>query len=124
MPSSRHARTTRTAISPRLAMRTLRTRALYVCGERTRRRTWAGTWTCHAPSVSDVAPPQPLASYQNEIYLMGLGEQRPSWPCNLAALEDEAAASFTPESFGYVAGSAGTEGTARANRAAFDKWQI
>ncbi|HET7531186.1 MAG TPA: lactate 2-monooxygenase [Mycobacteriales bacterium] len=66
----------------------------------------------------------PFANYQNEIYLMGLADQRPSWSCNLAELEELAREALTPEAFGYVAGSAGTEGTARANRAAFDRWNI
>jgi lactate 2-monooxygenase len=75
--------------------------------------------------VSDVEVVQPpFSNYQNEIYLMGLADQRPTWPCNLAALEDQAAEALTPEAFGYVAGSAGTEGTARANRAAFDRYRI
>ena len=66
----------------------------------------------------------PFSNYQNEIYLMGLAEQRPTWSCNLAALEEQAAEKLTPEAFGYVAGSAGTEGTARANRAAFERYRI
>jgi isopentenyl diphosphate isomerase/L-lactate dehydrogenase-like FMN-dependent dehydrogenase len=74
--------------------------------------------------VSDVEVTQPFANYQNEIYLMGLAEQRPAWPCSLPELEALAEDVLTPEAFGYVAGSAGTEGTARANRAAFDRWQI
>ena len=41
---------------------------------------------------------QPFSTYQNEIYLNGFA--------------------------GNVAGSAGTESTARANRAAFDRWRI
>src|SRR3954464_13940739 len=76
------------------------------------------------PSVADVETPPPFASYQNEIYLSGLAGQVPELPCELASLEDLAKESFTPEAFGYVAGSAGTEGTARANRTAFDRWRI
>jgi lactate 2-monooxygenase len=75
--------------------------------------------------VSDVEVVQPpFSNYQNEIYLMGLADQRPTWPCNLAALEEQAKETLTPEAFGYVAGSAGTEGTARANRAAFERYRI
>jgi isopentenyl diphosphate isomerase/L-lactate dehydrogenase-like FMN-dependent dehydrogenase len=74
--------------------------------------------------VSDVEVSLPFANYQNEIYLMGLAEQRPTWSCNLAELEQLAQDALTPEAFGYVAGSAGTEGTARANRAAFERWNI
>src|SRR3954465_13380306 len=76
------------------------------------------------PSVADVETPPPFASYQNEIYLSGLAGQVPELPCELASLEDLAKQRFTPHSFGYVPGRAGTEGTARANRAAFDRWRI
>jgi isopentenyl diphosphate isomerase/L-lactate dehydrogenase-like FMN-dependent dehydrogenase len=67
---------------------------------------------------------QPFASYQNEIYLSGLVGEFPALPCEPGQLEDLARERFAPEPFGYVAGSAGTESTARANRAAFDRWRI
>ena len=67
---------------------------------------------------------QPFANYQNEIYLHGLSGTFPELPCEPGALEDVAREKFDPEPFGYVAGSAGTESTARANRAAFDRWRI
>jgi lactate 2-monooxygenase len=67
---------------------------------------------------------QPFANYQNEIYLNGLSGNFPALPCEPAGLEDLARERFEPEPFGYVAGSAGTESTARANRAAFDRWRI
>jgi lactate 2-monooxygenase len=67
---------------------------------------------------------QPFAGYQNEIYLNGMVGTRPQWPCEPGRLEDLAREKWDPEPFGYVAGSAGTEGTARANRAAFDRWRI
>jgi lactate 2-monooxygenase len=72
------------------------------------------------PAVSE----QPFASYQNEIYLNGMAGITPSLPCEPAQLEDLAKERFAPQPFGYVAGSAGTESTARANRAAFDRWRI
>ena len=68
--------------------------------------------------------PVGFANYQNEIYLSGLADQVPALPCEPGRLEDLARERFAPEPFGYVAGSAGTEGTARANRAAFDRWRI
>src|SRR2546421_636772 len=77
-------------------------------------------WTWHAPAVSE----QPFANYQNEIYLNGMAGIHPSLPCEPGQLEDLARERFAPEPFGYVAGSAGTESTARANRAAFDRWRI
>jgi lactate 2-monooxygenase len=67
---------------------------------------------------------QPFGNYQNEIYLHGLAGTYPSLPCEPGQLEDMARERFDPEPFGYVAGSAGTETTARANRAAFDRWRI
>src|SRR3954454_10142298 len=67
---------------------------------------------------------QPFANYQNEIYLHGLSGTFPELPCEPGALEDLARERFDPGPFGYVAGSAGTESTARANRAAFDRWRI
>ena len=67
---------------------------------------------------------QPFANYQNEIYLHGLSGTYPELPCEPGQLEEVARERFDPEPFGYVAGSAGTESTARANRAAFDRWRI
>jgi isopentenyl diphosphate isomerase/L-lactate dehydrogenase-like FMN-dependent dehydrogenase len=66
----------------------------------------------------------PFANYQNEIYLQGLSGSFPALPCEPGQLEELARERFDPEPFGYVAGSAGTESTARANRAAFDRWRI
>jgi lactate 2-monooxygenase len=75
--------------------------------------------------VPDTTEPAPsFANYQNEIYLSGIVGERPAWPCEPGELENLARERFAPEPFGYVAGSAGTESTARANRAAFDRWQI
>ena len=67
---------------------------------------------------------QPFANYQNEIYLNGLAGIHPALPCEPGQLESLARERFAPEPYGYVAGSAGTEGTARENRAAFDRWRI
>jgi lactate 2-monooxygenase len=66
----------------------------------------------------------PFSNYQNEIYLNGTVGIVPDFPVEPGALEAAARERFAPEVFGYVAGSAGTESTARANRAAFDHWQI
>jgi lactate 2-monooxygenase len=67
---------------------------------------------------------QPFANYQYEIYLAGLGDQRPELPIDFETLQRRAEAELTPEAFGYVAGSAGAERTAHANRQAFDRWRI
>ncbi|HEY9524806.1 MAG TPA: lactate 2-monooxygenase [Thermopolyspora sp.] len=65
-----------------------------------------------------------LADYQNEIYLNGLGDVLPELPTDLNALEHAARERLTPQAFGYVAGSAGTESTAKANRDAFERLRI
>jgi isopentenyl diphosphate isomerase/L-lactate dehydrogenase-like FMN-dependent dehydrogenase len=66
----------------------------------------------------------PFSNYQNEIYLNGMVGTVPEFPIEPSALEAAARQKLTPEAFGYVAGSAGTESTAVANRAAFGRWQI
>jgi L-lactate dehydrogenase (cytochrome) len=73
-----------------------------------------------SPSVSEV----PFSHFQSEIYLNGALGVRPELPIDPASLETAAQERFAPEAFGYVAGSAGTESTARANRAAFERWRI
>jgi L-lactate dehydrogenase (cytochrome) len=65
-----------------------------------------------------------FAGYQNEIYMAGLGDVRPDLPTDLTRLEALAEARMPPSSFAYVAGAAGSESTARANRAAFDAWRL
>jgi len=77
----------------------------------------------HVSEHQGAAAP-PFANYQNEIYLTGLAGTFPALPCEPGQLEDLAREKFDPEPFGYVAGSAGTESTARANREAFDRWRI
>jgi L-lactate dehydrogenase (cytochrome) len=66
----------------------------------------------------------PFSNYQNEIYLNGTVGIVPEYPLEPAALEAAARERFAPTAFGYVAGSAGSESTARANRAAFERWRI
>jgi isopentenyl diphosphate isomerase/L-lactate dehydrogenase-like FMN-dependent dehydrogenase len=65
-----------------------------------------------------------FGSYQNEIYLQGLSGVTP--PCSTDATKLEASAEKILEAgpFSYVAGAAGSGATARANRAAFDRWRI
>jgi isopentenyl diphosphate isomerase/L-lactate dehydrogenase-like FMN-dependent dehydrogenase len=66
----------------------------------------------------------PFGNFQSEIYLRGTTGERPPFTTDLARLEDAAREAMTPEAFGYVAGSAGSGATARANRRAFDRWRI
>jgi L-lactate dehydrogenase (cytochrome) len=65
-----------------------------------------------------------FGSYQNEIYLAGLGDVVPELPADLTRLEAIAEERMSATAFGYVAGSAGSEATARANRDAFAAWRL
>ncbi|SFO89312.1 FMN-dependent dehydrogenase, includes L-lactate dehydrogenase and type II isopentenyl diphosphate isomerase [Amycolatopsis arida] len=65
-----------------------------------------------------------FGGYQNEIYLQGLGGAVPPFTTDPTKLEDSARELMDPGPFGYVAGAAGSGATARANRAAFDRWRI
>ncbi len=60
-----------------------------------------------------------------EVYLAGaMMQQKPKVPMRATALEAAAQAVMAPEAFGYIAGSAGEEETARENRQAFGRWRI
>jgi isopentenyl diphosphate isomerase/L-lactate dehydrogenase-like FMN-dependent dehydrogenase len=59
-----------------------------------------------------------------EIYQAGLAGQKPEVPVAPDQLEERARAVLPPEAYTYVAGAAGSEDTARANRAAFGRWRI
>jgi lactate 2-monooxygenase len=61
---------------------------------------------------------------QKEIYLKGFAGMRSPVNVNLANLEENARRKLSPEAFAYVAGGAGYEDTAAANRSAFEKWRI
>jgi L-lactate dehydrogenase (cytochrome) len=65
-----------------------------------------------------------FGSYQNEICLAGLGDVVPELPADLTRLEAIAEERMSATAFGYVAGSAGSEATARANREAFAAWRL
>jgi lactate 2-monooxygenase len=70
--------------------------------------------------ASDAGP-----SRQFEIYVGGMmAGQKPVVPVDIHELERQAKAKMPAEAFAYIAGSAGIETTAAANRSAFDKWQI
>jgi lactate 2-monooxygenase len=77
--------------------------------------------------MTDIDPTlqaQPFANFQYEIYAGGLAGERPSLPLRAEDLEQRASELLRPEAFGYVAGSAGAELTARANLRAFERWEI
>jgi isopentenyl diphosphate isomerase/L-lactate dehydrogenase-like FMN-dependent dehydrogenase len=67
---------------------------------------------------------QPPGNYQYEIYLQGLADTRPGLPITVEDLERRAREVLAGEAYDYVAGGAGAERTARANREAFDAWRI
>jgi lactate 2-monooxygenase len=71
--------------------------------------------------MSDIGPG---LARQGEIYLRGLQGQRPVLPIDPAALQALAETRMSPEAFAYMAGGAGREETAGANRAALDRWRI
>jgi len=75
-------------------------------------------------SDEDAVPQQLFANFQYEIYGYGLAGEKPKLPISVAALQDRAAEVMTPEAYGYVAGAAGAERTLRANRDAFERWEI
>jgi len=66
----------------------------------------------------------PFSSYAAEIYLRGLGDQRPAYPTDPAQLEGAARALLADGPYGYVAGGAGSGATMRANRDAFERFGI
>ena len=68
--------------------------------------------------------PRDWSAYQYEIYLYGMTGKLPELPTDLTRLEELARQRLAPEAFDYVAGSAGDEKTARANREALDRRRI
>jgi lactate 2-monooxygenase len=75
-----------------------------------------------------MANPTPAPSWglqrQMAIYQAGLAGEKPAQPVSVDDLEQKAKAVLSEEAFGYVAGSAGSEETARANRDVFRRWRI
>lgn len=65
-----------------------------------------------------------FADFQTEIYRSGLAGRFPELPLTAPELERAALELMAPEVAGYVAGGAGLETTASANRDAFEHWQI
>jgi lactate 2-monooxygenase len=66
----------------------------------------------------------PWSAYSGEIYLRGAGGVRPAITADLTGLEAAAGEQMAPEPYWYVAGSAGSGSTARANRDAFERWRL
>ncbi|MFW5471226.1 alpha-hydroxy-acid oxidizing protein [Knoellia sp. CPCC 206435] len=61
---------------------------------------------------------------QSAIYRRGTLGQAPRVPTTPQQLEDRAREVMSDRAWAYVAGGAGAGATVRANRAAFDRWQI
>ncbi|MGH7611686.1 MAG: alpha-hydroxy-acid oxidizing protein [Candidatus Dormibacteria bacterium] len=64
------------------------------------------------------------ADYESELYGAGATGEVSAFPFDYEELERRARAGLDPRSFNYVAGAAGRESTLRANRAAFQTWEI
>ncbi|WP_404962804.1 alpha-hydroxy-acid oxidizing protein [Streptomyces sp. 147326] len=76
------------------------------------------------PEVPAAPAGEPLADLVREILLGGLEGRTPALPTDPTALEAAARAVMSPEGYAYVAGTAGSGATGRANRAAFDRRQL
>ncbi len=61
---------------------------------------------------------------QGAVYRAGSFGRRPAVPTDGARLEDAAEKVMSRRGFAYVAGSAGSGSTARANRSAFERWRV
>src|SRR5690625_1092173 len=73
----------------------------------------------------DPVPPGGVGrQVQSHIYLRGAMGRRPAVPVSPRRLEAAARRRLSARAFGYIAGSAGMETTARANRAALDRVRI
>jgi lactate 2-monooxygenase len=68
--------------------------------------------------------PGPLETYQDEIYLGGLGGAVAPLPADLSGLEALARERMAATSFGYIYGGAGSGDTVRENAEAFRRWRI
>lgn len=65
-----------------------------------------------------------VPEWQRRIYTVGTQGKRPRVPVSATELELEAHAHMEARALAYVAGGAGSEETQRANRTAFERWQI
>ncbi|MDD9207385.1 alpha-hydroxy-acid oxidizing protein [Georgenia sp. 10Sc9-8] len=74
---------------------------------------------------SDTQPARNVGRWvQSRVYLNGAMGRRPTVPVAPARLEAAARRAMSRRGFAYVAGAAGAESTARANRAALDRVRI
>ena len=69
-------------------------------------------------------PEGPGRARQGQIYRAGVLGRRPEVPTDFEELERRAQLEMSPRAWAYVAGGAGLGTTVRANRAAFDRWEL
>jgi lactate 2-monooxygenase len=70
-------------------------------------------------------PPEgPGRARQSQIYRSGVLGHRPAVPTDFDELARRAELEMSPRGWAYVSGGAGLGATMRANRAAFDRWQL
>nr|WP_308406119.1 alpha/beta fold hydrolase [Streptomyces sp. TML10] len=74
----------------------------------------------HANAARRPDAPAP-ADLVRRILVAGLDGTRPPLSTDLTTLEETARSKLTPDAFAYVAGTAGSGATGRANRAAFER---
>jgi lactate 2-monooxygenase len=73
----------------------------------------------------DFTPSRPYGvERQFQIYLERRQGKRPALPVAFESLEQQAKAHLSPETWGFLADSAGSQDTLRANLAAFRRWRI
>jgi lactate 2-monooxygenase len=73
----------------------------------------------------DFTPSRPYGvERQFQIYLERRQGKRPTLPVAFEALEQQARAHLSPETWGFLADGAGSQDTLRANLAAFRRWRI
>jgi lactate 2-monooxygenase len=75
-------------------------------------------------AVTTSASPSPGRARQESIFRAGVFGRTPVVPTSAAALETAAHRRCSRKAWAYIAGGAGDGATMRANRAAFDRWQI
>src|SRR5947199_10723787 len=68
--------------------------------------------------------PSPGLERQLGIYEKGVAGIKPKQPISLEQLEAAAKEELSAEAFDYVVGGAGSDGTMRANLAAFRRWRL
>ena len=74
--------------------------------------------------MTEQPSPGPGRARQSAIYRRGTLGQPPRVPTNPDELEARARKEMSAKAWAYVSGGAGTGASVRANRAAFDRWQI